>query len=205
VTSRLDQVRQAGRFTRALYADRAGIIWHGARGDQFAKLRGRPGRLDPYPVYDRIRAEGGWVRTRLGNLATVDHAACSAILRSRRFGVQPEDDPHGDDAEGLSFLSMNPPDHTRLRRLAVGAFSPRRVASYRDSLDKTIDRLIDDALAKGRGGEPFDLVSAFAAPLPITVITELLGISRRGHGGVRALRHRDRQRPGRHPLPASRC
>ena len=206
--STFQQLRTAGRFARELYADRAAVVYHGARGDAFSQLRGRPGRLDPFPVYRRIRDAGGSVPTRAGNLATVDHAACSAVLRSRRFGVQAEGDAQDpEDEVDLSFLSMNPPRHTRLRRLAAGAFSPRRVAEYRDGLDRTIDRLLDDALAKGE----FDLVSAYAAPLPITVITGLLGISdadtaeftRYGAavggalGGIRSLRHAAELHPGR--------
>jgi cytochrome P450 len=200
MASRTRQLAAAARFTGALYADRARLVVDGARGDAFAQLRGRPGRLDPYRVYEEIRSQGGWVTTRLGNLATVDHAACSAVLRSRRFGVQPEGrQPGPDDDVDLSFLDRNPPDHTRLRRLASTAFSPRRVADYRQSIEKTVDRLLDAAVA---GGE-LDLVSSYAAPVPIAVITELLGIpdadsaafTRYGSaiggalGGIRSLGH----------------
>lgn len=198
--SRTDQLRAAARFTGALYGDRVRVAVHGARGDAFSRLRGRPGRVDPYRVYRRIRAEGSWVTTPLGNLATVDHAACSALLRSRRFGVQPEGHVPGpgDDVD-LSFLDRNPPDHARLRRLASGAFSPRRVADYRLRIEKVVDGLLDDIVDRGE----IDLVSAYAAPVPIAVITELLGIpdadtaafTRYGSaiggalGGIRSLRH----------------
>jgi cytochrome P450 len=67
---------------------------------------------------------------------------------------------------------MNPPDHTRLRRLAQPAFSPKQMARYRPRIDDTVSQLLDRAQAAGT----FDLVSAFAAPLPIAVITDLLGI-----------------------------
>ena len=200
MASRTHQLRTAARFAGSLYGDRAQVVVHGARGDAFAQLRGRPGRVDPYSVYDRIRGEGGWVTTRLGNLASVEHAACKAVLRSRRFGVQPEAHvPGPEDEFDLSFLERNPPDHTRLRRLASGAFSPRRVADYRRRVEKVVDGLLDDV---GTGVE-VDLVAAYAAPLPIAVITELLGIpdadaaafTRYGSaiggalGGIRSLRH----------------
>ena len=200
MASRTDQVRAAARFAGSLYGDRVRVAVHGARGDAFSRLRGRPGRIDPYPVYQQIRAEGGWVTTRLGNLATVDHAACSTVLRNRRFGVQPEGHVPGpaDDVD-LSFLDRNPPDHTRLRRLASSAFSPRRVADYRRRIEKVVDGLLDDVV----DGGDVDLVSAYAAPLPIAVITELLGIpdadtaafTRYGSaiggalGGIRSLSH----------------
>ncbi len=171
--SRTRQLRAAARFAGSLYGDRARVVVDGARGDSFARLRGRPGRVDPYAVYERIRAEGGWVTTRVGNLATVDHAACSTLLRGRRFGVQPEGHVPGlDDQVDLSFLDRNPPDHTRLRRLASRAFSPRRVADYRRRVEKVVDSLLDDVVS----GEEVDLVASYAAPLPIAVITELLGI-----------------------------
>jgi cytochrome P450 len=200
MASRTHQLRTAARFAGSLYGDRARVVVHGARGDAFAQLRGRPGRVDPYAVYEGIRAQGGWVTTRMGNLASVDHAACSAVLRSRRFGVQPEAHvPGPEDEFDLSFLERNPPDHTRLRRLASGAFSPRRVTEYRRRVEKVVNGLLDDV---GTGVD-VDLVSAYAAPLPIAVITELLGIpdadaaafTRYGSaiggalGGIRSLRH----------------
>ena len=67
---------------------------------------------------------------------------------------------------------MNPPDHTRLRRLVQPAFSPKAVATYRSRVDRTVGDLLDQAAAAGE----FDLVSTFAAPLPIAVITDLLGV-----------------------------
>ena len=137
------------------------------------------------------------METRLGNLASVDHAVCHDVLRSRRFGVQPEGATVPDAGFDLSFLDSNPPDHTRLRRLAAPAFSPRQVAGYRATIEKTVDQLLE------RADQEFDLVSGLAAPLPIAVITELLGIpdadaeafARYGRvigsalGGVRSLSH----------------
>src|SRR5258706_13478074 len=67
---------------------------------------------------------------------------------------------------------MTPPAHTRLRRLAQPAFSPKQVAGYQPRIEATVGQLLDRAAVKG----DFDLVSALAAPLPIAVITDLLGI-----------------------------
>jgi cytochrome P450 len=90
------------------------------------------------------------------------------------MGARPADSPvpEPDEDLNLSFVDMNPPDHTRLRRLAARAFSPKQIAGYRPLVEKTVHRLLDDIDAT----EPFDLVSAFAAPLPIAVITDLLGV-----------------------------
>jgi cytochrome P450 len=72
----------------------------------------------------------------------------------------------------MSFLEKNPPDHTRLRRMAAPAFSPRRMADYRALIEKTVAELLDELPTSGR----FDLVSRFAARLPIAVISNLLGV-----------------------------
>ncbi|WP_395659133.1 cytochrome P450 [Nocardioides sp.] len=172
MAGRAAQVRGAARFASRLYAEQARGAWHAyVRRAPFARLRFAPGRDDPYPIYEQIRARGPFVTTPLGNLATADHAVCEELLRSRRWGVQPEgQDPPADF--DLSFLDRNPPDHTRLRRLVAPAFGPRRIAGLRAGVEKTVDALLDDAARTDR----FDLVSALAAPLPIAVICDLLGI-----------------------------
>jgi cytochrome P450 len=184
----MSKLRPALTFAAQLYRQRAEVAYRGyARRDPMALLELRPGRDDPYAIYDRIRAAGTLVPTRLGNWATTSHRVCDAVLRDRRFGVNPAAIVPADGAPAaaapedpldLSFLGMDPPDHSRLRRLAQPAFSPRAVAIYRDRIERTVGDLLDRALAGGGGagaGE-FDLVSAFAAPLPIAVITDLLGI-----------------------------
>lgn len=85
-------------------------------------------------------------------------------------------------AEGLpgpSFarhmLTVDPPDHTRLRRLVSSAFTPRRVEELRPRVQSLIDDLLDEIAAAGADAT-VDLVAAFAFPLPFTVICELLGV-----------------------------
>jgi cytochrome P450 len=171
MTGRVAQLRSAARFASGLYVEQArGVYEAYVRRVPFARLRFAPGRDDPYPIYERIRSEGPFVVTPMGNLATVDHAICKEILRSRRWGVQPEGEGPPADFD-LSFLDRNPPDHTRLRRLAQPFFSPKLMAGYRPRVVEQVDRLIS-----GFADGPFDLVSSFAAPLPIAVITDLLGV-----------------------------
>jgi cytochrome P450 len=169
-------LRQVLAFASSLYLARAGIAYAGyVRRDPMSQIQLRPGRVNPYAIYDRLRARGTLVPTRLGNWVTTSHRVCDSVLRDRRFGVRPDeedDDDAGGDELDLSFLSMNPPDHTRLRRLAAPAFGPRAVATYTGRIERTVSELLDAASAVGE----FDLVSAFAAPLPIAVITDLLGI-----------------------------
>ncbi len=170
----MSQLRQAIAFASRLYRERAGIACAGyARRDPMALLQLRPGRVDPYAIYDRLREGGPLTATRLGNWVSTSHRVCDSVLRDRRFGVRPEDDGQAaPDEFDLSFLSMNPPDHSRLRKLAMPAFSPKAVAGYAGQIERTVGDLLDRASAAGR----FDLVSGFAAPLPIAVITDLLGI-----------------------------
>ncbi len=154
-------------FAARLYRERAAVAASGyLRRDPLALLSLRLGRADPYSIYERIRASSPLAPTRRGNWVSASHRVCDSVLRSRRFGVRT---PDGAD---MSFLGLNPPDHTRLRRLAQPAFSPKAVAGYRDRIECTVGGLLDRAAARGE----FDLVSALAAPLPIAVITDLLGI-----------------------------
>ncbi len=164
----MSEIGQVLAFAAQLYGEKARIVYSGyVRRDLMAQLHLRQGRADPYPIYEHIRERGTLVPARVdGDWTTASYRVCDSVLRSRRFGVQP---PDGSD---VSFLGMNPPDHTRLRRLAQPAFSPKAVASYRGRIERTVAGLLDRAAAAGE----FDLVPAFAAPLPIAVITDLLGV-----------------------------
>jgi cytochrome P450 len=164
----MNEIGQVLAFAAQLYGEKARIVYSGyVRRDLMAQLHLRQGHADPYPIYEDIRERGTLVPTRVdGDWTTASHRVCDSVLRSRRFGVQP---PDGSD---ISFLGMNPPDHTRLRRLVQPAFSPKAVASYRHRIERTVTGLLDRAAAAGE----FDLVPAFSAPLPIAVITDLLGV-----------------------------
>jgi cytochrome P450 len=73
------------------------------------------------------------------------------------------------------MLSVDPPDHTRLRRLVSAAFSPRTVEALRPRVQTIVDDLLDNLAAREPESRA-DLVTAFAFPLPFTVICELLGV-----------------------------
>ncbi|MGD0244583.1 MAG: cytochrome P450 [Streptosporangiaceae bacterium] len=166
--NRLGRLNLMARFASGLYRERAGLAWAGyLQRDPMSLLKLRPGRENPYAVYDQLRAAGPLVSTRQGGWACVSYRGCDSVLRDRRFGRHP-----AEDRPGMSFLGMNPPDHTRLRRLALPAFTPKAVARYTARMERTAVGLLDEAVAAGR----FDLVSGFAGPLPIAVITDLLGI-----------------------------
>jgi cytochrome P450 len=171
----MSKLGQAILFASRLYRQRANIAYFGyLRRDPMALLQLRPGRVDPYAIYDQIRAVGPLAPTRLGNWVSTSHRICNTVLRDRRFGVRSLDAGKARATEGfdLSFLDMNPPDHTRLRRLAQPAFSPKAMAGYRGRIERTVGDLLDRAVTAGE----FDLVAALGSPLPIAVITDLLGI-----------------------------
>jgi cytochrome P450 len=167
---------QAAKFVGRIYLQRAMLIYAAKiRGDLFNQLILNRGAADPYQIYEQMRAIGPMVRTQLGNYCTTSHRICNEVLRSRNFGVTPNDgsqDVAHEELLDLSLLTINPPDHTRIRRLAAPAFTPRRMAGYSPLIDKAIHRLLDRAEVQGE----FDLMTGFASPLPITVMTHLLGL-----------------------------
>jgi cytochrome P450 len=193
-------------FATDLYAQRLSIAYHGyVRRDPMSLLHLAPGRADPYTVYEGLRSRGDLVPTRLGNFVSPSHTVCNTVLRDRRFGVRASATTGSLPTEkrvDMSFLDADPPDHTRLRRLAQPSFSPKQIAGFRPQVEQTVDKLLASALESGT----FDLVGAFSAPLPIAVITDLLGVPDADaerfaeHGavigsaldGVRSLRHAGR-------------
>lgn len=151
-------------------------------------------RADPYPHYRRLREAAPVAAMAPGMWALTRHADCTALLRDSRFGhldpgTQPASPMFGQipDAGGsayasdgtpvLSFLLQNPPGHTRLRRLVSGAFTARMVARLEPRVEQIVDGLLDDALGTGT----VDLIPALAYPLPVTVISELLGVPAEDH------------------------
>ena len=163
-------LRRTVTFAAGLYGRRLEFAYHGhVRRDPMSLLHLRPGRDDPYAIYRGMPRFGP---TRIGNWVTTSHRICNTVLRDRRFGVRSAEMAATTDEFDMSFLDKDPPDHTRLRRLAQPAFSPKQMAGYRPRVERTVDDLLDRAAAAGE----FDLVPAYAAPLPIAVITDLLGV-----------------------------
>lgn len=155
---------QLGRERASTWSD--GVL----RRDPNARLRMPAGKRDPYPFYAQLRAAGPLTRARNGEWVSTSHPLCNQVLRSRQLGVREEGTTPSPSELDLSMLDRNPPDHTRLRRLAMPAFSPKVIAGYRARVEKVAHSLLDAA------GDEFDLITDYAAPLPISVITDLLGI-----------------------------
>jgi cytochrome P450 len=165
------------------------------RGDPVARLMHPAAKADPYPLYAAMRRRG-LVRSPLGVFATADHAVAAGILRDRRFssspvhqrGYRPPSYPPDDPRAGLpaaDLLTLDPPDHTRLRRLVSGAFTPRAIAGLEPWIRDVTVRL----LAAAAGAAGFDLIDALAFPLPIAVICHLLGVPAGDQAQFRAWGH----------------
>ncbi|SDJ91964.1 Cytochrome P450 [Nonomuraea jiangxiensis] len=142
----------------------------------------------PYRVYDELRRQapvsyfeptGQWLISR--------HADVNALLRDRRLGrsylhvatheefgrpPEPEFQEPFWRVIRAGMLDVEPPVHTRLRRLVSRAFTPRMVESLRPRVRAIAGDLVDAFVEKGGG----DLIAEVAEPLPVTVIAEMLGI-----------------------------
>ena len=168
----MNRYTQVLSFVAQLYGRKAALGYQAyVRRNPIARIQSRPGRDNPYAIYEQLRAGGPITETRMGLLVTTSHRVSNLVLRDRRFGVTIEG--QGQAGLDLSFVEKDPPDHTRLRRLAQPAFSPRAMSGYQGRIEETVERLLAEAARRGR----FELVSSFAAPLPISVITEMLGIA----------------------------
>ena len=143
---------------------------------------------DPYPVYARLRAEAPvyrndeldfWALSRYDDVLTGfrDHAAFS-----NTNGVMIERSMWTPDASRfISFLAMDPPEHTAMRGLISRAFTPRRVAALEPRIREIASRYIDAAVDRGS----FDFMTGLAAALPLDVISELVGVPEADRAQVR--------------------
>ncbi|MEV5735528.1 cytochrome P450 [Streptomyces sp. NPDC003388] len=143
---------------------------------------------DPYPAYAELRARGRVIRYEPTDQWLVPHHAdVSALLRDRRLGrtyrhrftheefgrsaPPPEHEPfHTLNDHGM--LDLEPPDHTRIRRLVSKAFTPRTVERLKPYVHGLADDLVAGLVEAGGG----DLLTDVAEPLPVAVIAEMLGV-----------------------------
>ncbi|CAM5255510.1 cytochrome P450 family protein [Streptomyces narbonensis] len=134
---------------------------------------------DPYPYYAKLRTSGPVHEVRMPDgyqfWLVVGHEEGRAALADPRLAKSPSVvgvRPPEEDVIGVHLLAADAPDHTRLRRLVTGVFTGRRVEALRPRIERLTGELADAMEPAGRA----DLVDAYAFPLPITVICELLGV-----------------------------
>jgi cytochrome P450 len=182
LVQRIDQWLETARMLGLVARERleTGIVFDPTRKDL---------RSDPYPFwrelrekdpFHRSRPADGWVLTRYADCMEVlsDKTLSSdernlrvwdrMVRRRNRAGL--EGDFYEDNV--ASFLRLDPPDHTRMRTLVNKAFTPRAVERMRDRTQVVVDELLATFPKAGT----LELVTAFAAPLPVVVIAEMLGV-----------------------------
>ena len=146
-------------------------------------------RNDPYPLFEAMRAECPVQRVRLADghdaWLVLGHEAAHQALKDTRLSKDMvaalDEDPDVVDpglpgpALARHMMNLDPPDHTRLRRLVSRAFAPTRIAALEPSVERIADELLDELQTAGPDSI-IDLVEGFAYPLPFRVICELLGV-----------------------------
>ena len=143
---------------------------------------------DPYPIYERLRAEAPLYRNEeVGFWALSRHADVLSGFKdttrlTNRQGISLEVSDLGDNIElVLSILGMDPPRHTKMRALVSRGFTPRRVAQLEDSIRELATTYLDRVVDKGE----CDWVADFAGRLPMDVVSEMLGVRREDRDELR--------------------
>jgi cytochrome P450 len=142
--------------------------------------------IDPYPLYARLRALGPAHRAPSGAVFVTRYEDCAAVTRDPAFRarspawhdrVMPgwRDRPaRAATCQAMQF--RDPPDHTRLRRLVSGSFTPRQVGNMREDVQRLTGRVLDLIADGGSGGNAVNLREVLASSLPVSVIGTLVGV-----------------------------
>jgi cytochrome P450 len=149
---------------------------------------------DPYPTYARLHEEGPLHYVEAGNKwavwAIFSHSECSSIAKDPRLSAKRAQQmllplPISRQAEfselarmfGLWLIFMDPPEHTRLRKLLNKGFSAAAVEGLRPQAEAVVDRMLKEL----QPGTEVELMSEFANPMPVRIISELLGVPEAMH------------------------
>jgi len=140
---------------------------------------------DPYDQYRRLRELRPVHESPLGPWTLTRYDDCSRLLRDPSLSVDEQHSAYNARAEmfeaagvdrrnrgSRAILNIDPPDHTRIRRLVSKAFTPRRVEALLPRVQQLVDGMLDDAEARG----DMDVIADLAFPLPFAVISEMLGM-----------------------------
>lgn len=171
-------------------------------GDVQARMMADPAvRADPVAFYDELREltsdTGPLIRCRV-SYVTVDHGLAHELLRSDDFRViklganlprplrRLEERTRPQALHPLrppSLLAVEPPEHTRYRKTVSSVFTPRAVAALRERVRDTAEALLDDMAGAG-GTDVVDVVQRYCSQLPVTVISDVLGVPERERARV---------------------
>jgi cytochrome P450 len=150
---------------------------------------------DPYPTYARLLEEGPLHYVDVGSKwavwSVLGHAECSSIAKDPRCSAKRAQQlllplPLSRQAEfselarmfSLWLIFMDPPEHTRLRKLLNKGFSPAAIEAMRPQVESLVDRMLQPL----KPGMEVDLLSEFAYPMPVSVISEMMGVPEALHG-----------------------
>jgi cytochrome P450 len=144
---------------------------------------------DPYPLYHELHGLGVVHHHPATGMAFVTtYEGCATVLRSPSFGqgenaARLRQDPRFDGSPVMQTLAhmvtfVDPPEHTRLRRLVSRAFTPRAVERLRPYVHDVVDTLLEPFERDGGG----DLVAGYADLIPVTVVCQLVGVPHEEHG-----------------------
>jgi len=149
---------------------------------------------DPYPTYARLHEEGPLHYIEVGKWAVwsiVSHAECASIAKDPRLSAKRAKQmllplPISRQSEfselarmlGLWLIFMDPPEHTRLRKLLNKGFSAAAVEGLRPQAEAIVDQMLRPL----KHGSEVDLMREFANPMPVRIISELLGVPQALHG-----------------------
>ena len=167
------------REPRALGPDTDPELHHAFTSLEFASA------VDPYPLFHRLRRDYP-VAELFGGVSVARYDDVQAVLRHPHVSTDDRTSalhhslkeqnrlsaPYLSQLDQQSFLHRDPPEHTRLRKLVVQGFTPRRVEALRPFIQREVDAVLDAAAPQGR----LEVIADLAYPLPIAVICELLGI-----------------------------
>ena len=140
-------------------------------------------RADPHPYYDRLRTEAPAYLADSGQVVLTRYADVFEVLRSSDVSRDLDANAILDESDEIavrrrqrrrggakSILNLDPPDHTRLRRLVSKAFTPRAIERLRPRIEEMVDHVLDAAEQRGS----IELIDELAFPVPFLVISELL-------------------------------
>ena len=153
---------------------------------------------DPYPTYARLRDDSPVFYDETWGLTFISrHADVTAVLKDReRFGrdfrhrmaaedvdqdlyrrIYPTQWPTWTSYVRESFIDLEPPRHTRLRRLVAKAFTRRSSEAFRPRLEQAADSILDTVLDE----RSMEAIGEYATPIPVAMIAELMGIAAEDH------------------------
>ncbi|HXJ83843.1 MAG TPA: cytochrome P450 [Candidatus Methylomirabilis sp.] len=144
---------------------------------------------DPFPSYHRLRSAAPVHLSPLGFWILTRYNDCMMVLRDPRFGREGYEGAleamyrsiAEDERLPRSLLFRDPPDHTRLRGLVNRAFTSRVIEGLRSRIEQIVDGLLDQI--QGSGG--MEVIADLAYPLPVTVISEMLGVPERDRDAIK--------------------